>query len=431
MIVEFEAGGCLSRVRIYYGWRIVGLAALAMVGTLPGRTQGLGLITEPLLADLSLDRVGYAGLNFWATIIGAAGAIGVGRLIDRFGARIVLTIIAAMLGAIVCAMSQVTTVVALAVALLLTRAVGQSALSVVSIAMVGHWFVRRINAAMAAYSLALSVGFMIAFPMIGALVQQRGWRFAWLAIGIALFLVLAPVSWLVARRQRHDDSGDERDVETLDAREGAAALSGHAWTEAISTPAFWVFAIGTALYGLVASGIGLFNESILAERGFGPAVYYQTLVVTAMTALAGNFLGGWLATRVPLTRLMAVSLVVLAGGLVVLPHVSSIGAVTAWATAMGLGGGLVMVLFFSVWPAAFGRRHLGQIQGAAQSLTVLASALGPLLLAWCVDVTGSYATMFRILAGVIAVTAGTALLVDLPRPALAPPSNMTTPQRAS
>ena len=57
------------------------------------------------------------------------------------------------------------------------------------------------------------------------------------------------------------------------------------WQEALRTPAFWIFSIGAALYGLVASGIGLFNESILAERGFSADVYYQTLVVTAITAL--------------------------------------------------------------------------------------------------------------------------------------------------
>ena len=68
----------MGRHRFYYGWRIVGIAALAMVGTLPGRTQGLGLITEALLADLGLDRVTYAGVNFWATIVGALGALGVG-----------------------------------------------------------------------------------------------------------------------------------------------------------------------------------------------------------------------------------------------------------------------------------------------------------------------------------------------------------------
>ena len=73
-----------------------------------------------------------------------------------------------------------------------------------------------------------------------------------------------------------------------------------------------------------------------------------------------------------------------------------------------------MVLFFSVWPRVFGRRNLGRIQGAAQALTVVASAVGPLLLAWCIEWTGSYAAMFNILAGVIAITAVAALLTPLP-----------------
>jgi MFS family permease len=193
------------------------------------------------------------------------------------------------------------------------------------------------------------------------------------------------------------------------------ATTGYVWTDAIRTPAFWIFAAGTALYGLVASGIGLFNESILAQRGFSAQIYYQTLVVTAFTALVGNFAGGWLATRVRLARLLAISLFVLSGGLAALPHVSTHLQVMIWATAMGLGGGLVMVLFFSVWPRVFGRRHLGRIQGAAQALTVLASALGPLLLAWCVAWTGSYAMVFRALAGVIAVVACGALITPVPR----------------
>ena len=184
----------------------------------------------------------------------------------------------------------------------------------------------------------------------------------------------------------------------------------------MSTPAFWTFSIGAALYGLVASGIGLFNESILAERGFSADVYYQTLIVTAITALAGNFGGGWLATRMSLPSLLAISLFVLAAGLAALPHVTTIAQVMVWATAMGLGGGLVMVLFFSVWPRVYGRAHLGRIQGAAQAMTVLASAIGPLLLAACVEWTGSYAAMFYILAGVIGALSFAAVITPLPNP---------------
>ena len=72
-----------DRSRVYYGWVMLGLAAAAMVGTLPGRTQGLGLVTEPLLAELRIGRIDYAQLNLWATLIGSVFAVGVGRFLDR------------------------------------------------------------------------------------------------------------------------------------------------------------------------------------------------------------------------------------------------------------------------------------------------------------------------------------------------------------
>jgi MFS family permease len=420
-------------MRRRYGWLVLIVAAAAMVGSLPGRTQGLGLVTEPLLADLGIDRVSYAALNFWATIIGSTGALGVGYAIDRAGSRVVLTFVLVALGVVVIFMSLADSYAQLALWITLTRALGQSALSVVSLAIVGHWFVRRIDSAMAVYSVIISIGFMAAFPAVGASVQAYGWRASWMGIGIATIALLGPLAFFIVRRSPESiglaPDGDVRDQSALPAREqrltadaglstafssAATPLAGYTWTAALATPSFWVFAVGTALYGLVASGIGLFNESILAERGFGADVYYQTLAVTAMTALTGNFAGGWLTTRVPLGRLMAVSQFILAAGVLALPFVSSLAQVMCWAVAMGLGGGLVMVLFFSVWGRVFGRLHLGRIQGAAQALTVLASAIGPLLLAWCLDWTGSYTAVFEILSGVIAAVAVSALIVSLP-----------------
>jgi MFS family permease len=419
----------------YYGWVVLFVAATAMVGTLPGRTQGLGLVTEPLLADLNISRIDYAHLNLWATLIGAAGALGIGRFLDRFGSRLVLSAIAAALGVTVVLMSRVTTFSELAIAVTLTRALGQSALSVVSIAMIGHWFVRRIDMAMAIYSVALSIGFMIAFPVVGSIVQSRGWRTAWFGVGAAILVGLAPLAlWLVRRspesigiaadgasgggaaaaRSKFQVPSSGSNVE-LGTRTGTLEPLGYSLHDALLTPAFWTFAIGSALYGLVASGIGLFNESILAERGFGPNVYYQTLVITAMTGLAGNFIGGWLARFVPLNRLMAISLLVLMAGLLALPHISTMTMAMAWAVMMGLGGGLVMVLFFSVWPRVYGRRQLGRIQGVAQAMTVLASAVGPLLLAACVEMTGSYAAMFYVLAAAVGFCVAAAAAVRLPR----------------
>ena len=211
-------------------------------------------------------------------------------------------------------------------AVTLTRALGQSALSVVSIAMVGQWFVRRIDMAMAVYSVVMSVGFMVAFPLVG---RARAVARAGASRGLSSASRsrgLVPLAWLLVRRGPEavglPPDGSPARVTRPRTWSGTTGPRGLRWSDALRTPAFWVFAIGTALYGLVASGIGLFNESILAERGFGAEVYYQTLVVTAMTALAGNFLGGWLRASGAADRLMAVSLFVLAAGLVALPHVA-------------------------------------------------------------------------------------------------------------
>lgn len=400
----------LLALPFYYGWVHVFIAALAMVGTLPGRTQGLGLITEPLLRDLQIDRVQFARMNLWATLIGALFSIGVGRLIDRFGSRVVLTVVTVALAFVVFGMSATQSVAAVAILITLTRGFGQSALSVVSITMVGQWFVRRLNLAMAAYTIALSIGFMLAFPLIGAVVLANGWRTAWWIIGVALLLGLAPLSLLLVRRSPESVS-IEPDGEP-------AALSevpnDYTLTQALSTPSFWVFGISSAVYGLIASGIALFNESILAERRFDAATYHRSLVIVALTSLVGNFLGGWIASKWKMNRLLALAMVMLAGSLVALPHVSTQTHVAIYAAVMGLAGGFVIVIFFSFWSAAYGRKHLGKIQGAAQALTVIASALGPLILAETVSRTGSYASIFYLLTVVVMVLALLAWIVKVP-----------------
>ena len=155
--------------RVYYGWVVLGVAALAMVGTLPGRTQGLGLITEQMLRDLGLSRVVFGQINFAATIAGALFCAGVGKLIDRRGSRIVLTVVALLLGLVTLVMSQVAGTIALLVCVTLTRGFGQSALSVVSLAMVGKWFRRRLTRAMAIYALVFWGGVRVL-----SMVMERG-----------------------------------------------------------------------------------------------------------------------------------------------------------------------------------------------------------------------------------------------------------------
>ncbi|MEZ5401432.1 MAG: MFS transporter [Bryobacteraceae bacterium] len=382
-------------------WAAICAGALAMVATLPGRTQGLGLITEPLLASFPVSRVGFAEINLWATLIGSLACLPAGRLADRFGPRAVAAVLSALLGATVLAMGVATAVTVLAVTVTLTRGLGQSALSVASLALVGKRFESRLAVAMGMFALLVAVGFIAAFPTLGSAILSRGWRPAWSALGWAL-IVAAPVLWLLGRGANEDQAAD------------GPAAGGLTLGEALRGPAFWTFAVASSLFGLVYSGIALFNQSILEQRGFEAGVYHQVLVISTMVGLVANFAGGWAATRWPIQRLMGIGMAILAAALVALPLVATYSHVAAYGVAMGAAGGIVTVVFFTVWRQAYGGEHLGRIQGAAQMMTVLASAVGPLLLARTLERTGSYDSIFYLLAAAVALAGVGSWLVALP-----------------
>ena len=396
------------------GWINVFVASVIMLATLPGRTQGLGLITEPLLLDMGLDRVTYATINLWATLIGAIVCLPVGRLFDRAGLRVATFLLTLALGGVVWTMSRLAGgTIFLFLLILATRAIGQSALSVASITAVGKSFGRRVGAAMGVYSVLLSVFMAAAFFAVGKGIPTSGWRSAWEWVAYGLLFFAAPVVLLL----REGPTTQAADSEEQGGTEGLSLA------EALRTPAFWVFAGGTSLFGLVSSGLGLFNQAILAERGFDQPTFIKFVTASFFIALAGQGLCGWLTLRWPMRRLLGLALLLYAVALGVLPLLKTLPQLWIFAVLIGLSGGMIIVLFFAVWRQAFGFKHLGRIQGAAQMLTVLASAIGPLIFAQCAALTGSYAPAIWILTPCVFLLGLGAFRVPMPRPLPLPASS--------
>jgi MFS family permease len=388
-----------ARVPFYYGWVNVVVAAVAMSATLPGRTYGLGLIKEPLRADLGLADERFAWLNFWAIIIGSAVVIPAGRLIDRFGTRVVAVGVSLALGASVLAMSRAADEAALAVMLMLVRGLGQGALSVVAIALVGKWFRRRAGVAMGVFTVLLGVGFVAPPFVLKPMIATDGWRPAWAAVGWAL-IGFAAFAGLIARSTpeacgvRPDDPAPDAD------------RSAHGMTlgRTLLTPAFWVYTAAGTLLNLVFSAVTLDNELLLRERGLAESRAEETILAALFLAgLPANLLAGWLARRVALRRLLAVGSVLLAATVCTFPFVRSVSAAAGYAALLGASGGVITVVYFAIYGRTFGRAHLGAIQAAAQVCSVFASATGPLILANVRAAGGGTAPFFFGCAAVAAV----------------------------
>ena len=329
-----------------YGWLTLLIGSMAMAATYPGRTHGLGMVTEPLLADLGLadpdGRVFYSSLNLWATLIGSLFCLPVGWLYDRLNPRLLLAGNLITLGAAVWWMSGVTTWQGLFAGLILTRGLGQSALSVVSITLVAKAFrPAQLGLAMAWYSILSAPFHLLLIRLVGdALKAGTDWRTVWATAGVVPGRAVG--DGRPARPATTQGGGPDRRV----TGRGRGTPSGRRWPRL----AFWVVAVTISLWGLIYAGVALFNEDILRERGFSREVYFDVLSLVTVVALAGEAglrladaagVAPQTAGRLPAGRRR--------GRWSACRSPRQVWHVYLYGVAMGIASGAVALLFFAAW----------------------------------------------------------------------------------
>lgn len=383
-------------------------AALAMATTMPGRTHILGLITVGVLADFhGLSDPGYATLNLFVTLLSALFCFPCGWLIDRLGVKHLGSVLVLLLAGVVMLMSHVQDVWQLGIALTIARGIGQSMLSIVSLAIIGKSFPRRNGPTMGAYAVVMTLLMMFGTVAVQGAIVSSGWRLAWWQLGTWL-AACTPVLWFLTPRGLGGDA--IATVATINDDRGRHAT----YWQALATPCFWTFAISISIFGLVTTGFTLFQEKIFAEQNLSREVFYTVQIIGLGVGLLTNLACGGLAKFVRLERLLCVAMVVLASSLAWLPLVNSPQLAYLFGAVYAVGGGMLTVLFFAVWGQAFGTAQLGRIQGSAQFCTVVASALGPLVIATGRAQWGSYHLILWLLGGVCLALGVASLFAPVP-----------------
>jgi MFS family permease len=213
---------------------------------------------------------------------------------------------------------------------------------------------------------------------------------AWAGVGYALF-AFALLGWLVAR-STPEVAGVTPDAPADDP---AVPPGGLTLPQALLTPAFWVYTVAGTLLNLVFSAVTLDNEQLLRERGLAGGQADQTILAALfLSGLPANLVAGWLGRRVALKKLLAFGSVCLAAALVAFPFVTSLLTAAAYASLLGVSGGFITVVYFAIYGHTYGRTHLGAIQAAVQVCSVIASALGPVVLSACREYTGTTGPFF-------------------------------------
>ncbi|MDG2129867.1 MAG: MFS transporter [Fuerstiella sp.] len=421
---------------------MLGIAAATTFMSAPGQSFSVAAFVDPMLNDLGLDRTNYSFAYMTATLIGGCMLPLIGRLVDRFGARLVLPVVATALGLACTWMSSLTGAVGLYVGFTMIRCLGQGSLTLIANWIVGEWFHTYRGRAAGICAVGGTASVLIIPQVNNLLIGACGWRDTWLMLGgMVIVTLVLPAGLLLRDRPEplgllpdglfpNDDNqpdsrfagrGDDSEFAEGSA-ENPAVTANHASVidtddesftvrEALCTSAFWKIASVVGTVSLVGTGLMFHQVSIVAEHGVSRSLALGSLGVQAGAATASALIAGCLIDRMQARYVLACSMALEICAIFLLIFLPAAGWITVYSALLGLHGGIIRSAGCIVWINFYGRKHQGAIQGMSMSIMVLAAALGPVPPALAHDFAGSYEPalwLFLILpalAGVAVLTA--------------------------
>jgi MFS family permease len=400
--------------KTFYGWYlVVGLGVTTIVSY--GISQYLfGVLVVPIEHDLGWSRATISGAFSLGLVFSGFLGLVVGRLVDRYGARLLMSL-GSILGALTLfALSRMTEVwqfyllwagcLGLAMALTLYS---------VTFVVVANWFQRRRGTAMAVLTVLGGLSSPLYIPVAGLLVATLGWRQAVVVLGSTALLVALPIHALLVRR-RPEDIGLLPDGDSMPEGHDPARVGGHQLREAVRKPAFWTLMTATALSTAAYSVLLAHVVAYLIGRGYHPVLAAGVLGLTGLASLPGRFIFNVASERFGPQLLLALCLFVQGLSVFLLMAAGPFAFLVAFIAVYGSAFGAISPLRASVLADHFGRLAYGSIT-ASQGLPVgILAGLGPFLAGVLYDTFGNYQLAFALVAGAFLFAGGAVVLT--PRP---------------
>ena len=405
---------------VFYGWVILGFAALGMFASGPGQSHTFSVFIRPISEDLGIGATSIASAYAFATLAAAFGLPHMGRLVDRFGPRRMVLIVSLLLGVACIAFGAAANMIWLALGFAALRFLGQGSLMLNCSNLVAQWFNRRRGFALSLMALGFA-GSMAVHPPLGQwLIDLVGWRQAWLWLGVLTWILLLPPILLLVHNKPEDmgvlpDGDDRAAVQQADQPAPAqTAEAGLTLSEALRTATFWIVAIGLFAMAMLVTALHFFQVSVFEAHGLSPQIAARVFPVSAITMVVLMPLVGRMLDRFRTSYMFAASLLVMSAALIAMSGVRDLPTALLYAVVFGLNNAVSLTLFSFLWPHYFGRRHLGSIQGAGQMIGVVGASLGPLPLGIAFDLLGSYDETLWVMAILPVICAVLALFLREP-----------------
>ncbi|HXK61606.1 MAG TPA: MFS transporter [Acidobacteriota bacterium] len=399
---------------MFYGWRVAA-ASFSVLFVIVGIVYySFPVFYAPLIEEFGWTRAQVtAGFAISIIVIGPLFGISAGFLIDRVGPRRFVVIGLLFAGTAFIGYGWMHALWVYYLFYFLQTAGYVVAGPIPNQVLISNWFNRLRGRAMGLAYVGAGLGGAAAPLLARFLITRFGWRFGMQLIGLAILLVLVPLT-LVLVRNRPSDLGLLPDGAKQ--HEAAPVLKGFdSLADVLRTRAFWLIALGSLMSIGAVGGVIQHLVLFLNDSGLSKDKAAGVASVLLVSSIVGRLIMGWAADRFPKKYVMlaACLFVACAVPILYLPNLEYMSYV--FAAVFGFGMGADYMLIPLITAHCFGLRSLGRIMGVIITTDAIGQALTPVIVGHIFDVTRSYNWAFALLTAMGLMGALAISLVTVPQ----------------
>jgi MFS family permease len=385
----------------FYGYVIVG-ASLLIMSIMWGGYYAFGVFFKPLLNEFGWTKAITSGAFSLASILNGLLNIATGKLTDKFGPRMVMTVCGLFLGLGFMLMSQIRDIFHLYLFYGIFIGAGMSGSFIPLTSTVARWFLKRRGLMTGIVTAGTGIGALIGPPVASRLIFIYGWRMSYLILGSISLLVVVLSAQLIKRdpkqvgqvpygeNQIEEDRWNLR-VEGLSLREAAHASK------------FWIFCMTGFCYGYCVFAIMVHVIPYAIESGISATRAASILATIGGFAILGKVLLGRVGDIVGSRRTLMLGFILISVALIGLVSTKIGWMLFLIAGLFGFAYGGIAVSHSPLVAELFGLRSHGLIFGVFAVSVSWGAATGPFLTGYLFDVTNSYQMAF-LLCAIIGLT---------------------------
>ena len=366
-----------------YAWlRLFISLVLAVVG---GIGLWLAVVVLPTIqTEFGVDRAG-ASLPYTATFVGFAfGGYTMGRVADRYGIAVPISISGLALGAgfMLAALSQSYWQFVVVQAVMIGF-LGSASTFGPLVADASQWFLKRRGIAIAIVASGNYIAGTIWPPFLQYSIENYGWRATYVGLGMFCVIVMVPLAQLLWRRPQF--------IDTASPASRASGQKGLLPRHPLLYPALVVAGLSCCV---AMSMPQVHIVAYCADLGYGPARGAEMLSLMLGFGVLSRLASGFIADRFGgLTTLLAGSFLQMVALLFYIPF-DGLASLYVVSAVFGLSQGGIVPSYALIIRDHFPAREAGTRISMVLTATVFGMALGGWMSGEIYDYTGSYTAAF-------------------------------------